>query len=437
MTESYLQNCPSGRSYRLSCKTSEIESVETLLAAEGFISCSVPFSRYARILTREPKPLGQSIAAQFGLIYIQDKSSMLPPLYLNPALGGTVLDMCASPGGKTGILSQLVGENGLVISNEPKKSRLQTLRATVQRHNLMNVVTTCYPGEDFPEHNNRFETILLDVPCSGWGTADKHPRVLSLWTESNLGGLLALQKQLLLKAANLLVPGGLLLYSTCTTNTRENEDQIEWILDNSDLSTVDLAPVPGIFCQPVRDNKFPGSLLINGHRSNSQSFFLACLQKPKANYLREDSLGNDFWSLVDHKDSNIGFEEKPLPAKIMDKLPPGNIVRRDKHLFFWPEKAILDISPKTRWHGFQLGKIHKKDIRLFTRLRYLLPPPEDKDSFVVTEIALLHKLLSGQSLPASAQAKALALYWHDLPLGWLTVKGKRCLWSESAIPIGK
>jgi len=436
MTKSYLQTCPKGRAFRLSCNLSEIEVVEKLLIEEGFVFCSVQFSEYGRVLIHEPKPLGQSIAAQFGLIYIQDKASMLPPLYLRPDPGSTVLDMCASPGGKTGILSQLVGDYGLVLANEPKQNRLQTLRATAQRHNLINVITTCYPGEDFPEYNGSFEAILLDVPCSGWGTADKHPKVLNLWTENNLSGLLALQKKLLSKAAKLLAPGGLLLYSTCTTNSRENEGQIEWILKNSGLSPVDLDCKPDFCWDPVIDDPYLGCLRVNGRRSHAQSFFLACLQKSETSDWLEENMDQDYRSIAGSKKTEKGFEEVSLPSQLREKLPPGKVVRLDNQLYFHPKQALSDISPGIKWRGFQLGQINKSHIRLSTRLRYILPPPEEKESYVVTETTILHKLLSGQSLPVSTKAKALALYWHHLPLGWLTVKGGRCLWSESAVPIG-
>ena len=91
------------RSFRLVCSSDQIKDVEALLQAEGFRFEPEPFFSLARTLTAEPMPLGRSIAARFGYIYIQDKSSMLPPLALAPKPGERVLDLCASPGSKTGI----------------------------------------------------------------------------------------------------------------------------------------------------------------------------------------------------------------------------------------------------------------------------------------------------------------------------------------------
>lgn len=429
------KDIPQGRSFRLTCKESEIEAIESLLAEEGFISSPVPFSKFTRILVHEPKPLGQSVAAQFGLIYIQDKSSMLPPLYLHPDSGSVVLDMCASPGGKTGMLSQCVGDSGLIVANEPQNRRLQTLRSTIQRHNLFNVITTCFPGESFPGDQGLFEAILLDVPCSGWGTVDKHPKVLDLWTEERIGCLLDLQKKLLIKANQLLAPGGLLLYSTCTTNRCENEEQIEWILENSNLFAHELEPKPGFFWKPAKTATSLGCLEVDGPPSQAQSFFLACLQKPR-DYedTNKDVLNGRSGSFLSKSDMQR-FEEVRLPSALRNRLPPGEVVRFKKQVVFCPQKALYGLPQEILWRGFLLGHIHKQHIRLSSRLRYLLPPAQSPDSFVVTEVAVLQRLLSGQSLSVSTKANALALYWQDVPLGWLSVKGKRCLWTGSEIPL--
>ena len=103
------------RSFRLVCNPGQIPSVEALLSAQGFVFEPEPFSPLARRLLQEPFPLGRSLAAFWGYVYIQDRSSMLPPLALAPGEGARVLDMCASPGSKTGLLAQLVGREGLVL----------------------------------------------------------------------------------------------------------------------------------------------------------------------------------------------------------------------------------------------------------------------------------------------------------------------------------
>ena len=197
------------RSFRLVCNPGQIPSVEALLSAQGFVFEPEPFSPLARRLLQEPFPLGRSLAAFWGYVYIQDRSSMLPPLALAPGEGARVLDMCASPGSKTGLLAQLVGREGLVLGNEPARPRLANLRRNLAALNLLQAVTCSWPGESLPLPDASWDAVLLDPPCSGWGTTDKNPQAIKRWQGDRLKPMLELQRKLLTEASRLLRPGGL------------------------------------------------------------------------------------------------------------------------------------------------------------------------------------------------------------------------------------
>jgi 16S rRNA (cytosine1407-C5)-methyltransferase len=138
------------RSFRFSCQPSEIPVAEEMLSMQGFVFEPDDFFTPARRLCVEPMALGSSLAAFFGLIYIQDRSSMLPPLALNPPRGTSVLDMCASPGSKTSQLAWLVGDSGLVLGNEPSPQRLVNLRRNLRVLGATQTVTCCHSGEKLP-----------------------------------------------------------------------------------------------------------------------------------------------------------------------------------------------------------------------------------------------------------------------------------------------
>ena len=260
------------RSFRLVCNPGQIPSVEALLSAQGFVFEPEPFSPLARRLLQEPFPLGRSLAAFWGYVYIQDRSSMLPPLALAPGEGARVLDMCASPGSKTGLLAQLVGREGLVLGNEPARPRLANLRRNLAALNLLQAVTCSWPGESLPLPDASWDAVLLDPPCSGWGTTDKNPQAIKRWQGDRLKPMLDLQRKLLTEASRLLRPGGKLVYSTCTTNVDENEGQVRFAVEGLGLEPIPLEPFPGfVFAAPELPG-CEGTLRVDEGASNAQGF---------------------------------------------------------------------------------------------------------------------------------------------------------------------
>ncbi|MFO7802833.1 MAG: RsmB/NOP family class I SAM-dependent RNA methyltransferase [Desulfovermiculus sp.] len=406
------------RTFRLVCRPYERPAVEALLREEGFGFEPEPFLDSARILTTEPKPLGSSVAAAFGLIYILDKSSMLPPLCLAPGAGEAVVDLCASPGSKTGVLAELVGEHGLVVANEPKPKRYQTLGHNLEHMNLPQVIRTRYPGESFPDCGG-WGNILLDVPCSGWGTAQKNPQVLSLWREETLGPLLNLQQRLLTRAAEILAPGGRIMYSTCTTNREENETQVMWAVSELGLDLVPLDPWPGFVFEPPQDPSASGVLRVNGPASGGQSFFVGSLCKP-GNWEPEVRPGQGVQVAA-------GVQERMKTQVNWQTLPPGRVGLIQDRLEFCPEPARH--WPGLIWQGVFLGR-GRKGLRLSPRARRLLPDTPRKQDLKVDQVQVLSQLLQGQSLPAPGPGPLAGLYWQDLPLGWVTIKGRRCMWTD-------
>jgi len=468
------------RSFRLVCEDHEIPLVEALLCAEGFAFRQEPFSPLCRLLTREPAPLGASLAARFGLIYIQDRSSMLPPLALAPDAGSCVLDMCASPGGKTSFLAQLSGREGFVLAGEPSSDRLATLRRNLACMNLPQVVTCGAKGQELPLPEESFGHILLDPPCSGWGTVEKNPRVATLWTPEKIGPLVALQRELLAKAASLLAPGGRLLYSTCTTNRAENEEQVVWATGELGLALTPLPPFPGFcFHEPLLPGA-AGSLRVDGEGSGAQGFYLALLTKPEerrdestelthaaapgrsAGESREACCG----VRGDHPPAGVqgrspwpagvrgqspwpvgvrGQSPWPvaLPAGALDdeglaweNLPPGFFEMFKDELCFLPERGRRLLPARRK--GQRLGQARGGVFRPWARARLLVPKSgSGGPKLVVEEPSTLKSLLAGRSIEAAGKNFAakgrttrLGLYWWELPLGFVSVKGGRILWSD-------
>lgn len=414
------------RTFRLACGPDEAPLAHALLEAEGYRFEPEPFSPLARRVTHEPQPLGASLANTFGLIYIQDKSSMLPPLMLDPAPGGAVLDMCASPGGKTSLLSLLCGPGGFVMGNEPNRSRLETLRRNLHRMNAVSSSTCSGPGEQLPLTPGSWPAILLDPPCSGWGTVDKNPSVTTIWRDEKTEPLVRLQRDLLAHAASLLAPGGSLMYSTCTTNPRENEEQARFAMDALGLELQPIDAPEGFVGEATSVPGTDGVLRVDGVASGGQGFFLARFTKPG------DPDDADFPESADLPGASLTRKERQAVAEsgaVLDGLPPGEVLRFKDNLFFIHETARELLPAALRWQGYLLGRFTGPRFRPHPRVRVLLPM-EDAPFLDVDDAADIQRLFTGQALPAPAKAGYAVLRFRGRPLCRLTVKGARALWSE-------
>jgi 16S rRNA (cytosine1407-C5)-methyltransferase len=410
------------RTFRLTAPEPYRRLAQELLAAQGFVSEPEPFSPLARRLVHGPFPLGRSLAAFFGHVYIQDRSSMLPALALAPPSGAEVLDMCASPGSKTGLLAQLIGAEGLVLGNEPDPSRLATLRRNLQAANALHAVTCCWAGETLPLPDAGWDHILLDPPCSGWGTTDRHPNVRKIWHGANIRPLIRLQRALLREAMRLLRPGGRLIYATCTSNVDENEAQARFARDELGLLPLPLARPPGFAWHEPALPDVSGTLRVDENASRAQGFFLAGFTGTSRNALPESPPGRlPAWTPL--------AEEELERAGVRGTLPPGQAGVFGRNVYMLPARALNRLPVRLRWQGLTLGAYAGGTFHPSGRLRPAAyegePPRADID-----DIKSLCALIQGQSLPLGLPGRMARLFWRGLPLGLLRLKSGRAMWSE-------
>ena len=233
----------------------------------------------------------QTVEHLMGAYYSQEASSMLPPELFDydsvePQL---VLDLAASPGGKTTHLVDRLGDRGLVVANDASRSRIQALRLALERWGAANIAVTCQPGELFGAwYPGAFDKVLIDAPCSmeGLRTAESHP--MRPVTERERDSLARRQLRLLTGALRAVRTGGQVVYATCTLAPEEDEAILLAIKQRYGSAVEILSPSLGVHApalQLSQTEDFPEithALRIWPHLYNTAGFFAALIRKNSA-----------------------------------------------------------------------------------------------------------------------------------------------------------
>lgn len=234
-----------------------------------------------------------------GCYYVQEASSMFVERVLGQYVTEPVemLDMCAAPGGKSLAAIATLPEGSWLMSNEPIRQRASVLAENVSKWGSERMVVVNNYPEQISKSKLKFDVILCDVPCSGEGMFRKDAQAISEWSVQNVEKCRQLQREIVAEAWKCLRPGGLLIYSTCTFNTRENEENVRWIMDEygAEILPVDIREEWNVV----------GSLL-------------AEFDGPVYRFIPGVTRGEGIFMAVMRKDGEWKAQKKPS----LDKLPP-------------------------------------------------------------------------------------------------------------------
>lgn len=221
-----------------------LQEADAQLAAAGFCASHVAWYDCARVLRgASEEDLRRTDLYREGKIYLQSLSSMLPPLFLQPAAGENVLDMTAAPGGKTTQLLALSGGKALITACERDKIRFERMKFNLERQGAGRVLALCKDASELDDALS-FDKILLDAPCTGSGTVT--PASSTRYSGQFLEKCVRRQEKLLQKAFRLLKKGGELVYSTCSVLPEENGLQVERFLRTTGAKLLKIDPIEGI-----------------------------------------------------------------------------------------------------------------------------------------------------------------------------------------------
>ena len=219
-------NMPPVKAFRVNTQKISVADFEKI---NIFGSEKIPYVNNGYYL--EYEKVGNHPFHHAGLIYVQEPAAMAPAECIDMAPDSYILDMCASPGGKSTQLKNKLDERGVLVSNEIVPSRCKILTGNIERLGLKNCVTTCMDTSYLAETFERvFDIVMVDAPCSGEGMFRKEQIAVDEWSQENVEKCAHRQAEILENAVRCLKPGGYIIYATCTFSLEENEMTVDSFL---------------------------------------------------------------------------------------------------------------------------------------------------------------------------------------------------------------
>ncbi|MCS6824363.1 MAG: RsmF rRNA methyltransferase first C-terminal domain-containing protein [Cytophagaceae bacterium] len=268
-----------------------------------------------------------------GSYYVQEASSMfleqffLQHVNVNQPL--VVLDLCAAPGGKsTHILSLISGES-LLIANDVVKTRAHILSENIQKWGSANAIVTNSPVEAFSKMRSMVDVVIIDAPCSGEGMFRKDINARNEWSIAHVKACSMRQKKIIQEVWPCLKEEGILIYSTCTLNEFENEQNIEWLKENFPVTPLTLSIPAQWNVEEVNHNDVYAYRLLP-HKVRGEGFFIAAFKRCEAN-----TLSKNF-----NRKNKIPSHQKSMTTDV------SNLVNTEEHFLYFYQDSIF-MLPET------------------------------------------------------------------------------------------
>jgi 16S rRNA C967 or C1407 C5-methylase (RsmB/RsmF family)/NOL1/NOP2/fmu family ribosome biogenesis protein len=368
-----------------------------------------------------------------GAYYVQEASSMFLDYILRKFVNkpSIALDLCAAPGGKSTVTLSALPEGSMLIANEIVRQRSQILAENITKWGNSNVIVTNNCAEDFQSLGQVFDIIICDAPCSGEGMFRKDAQAIEEWSVQNVEMCSQRQRDILTDIWPCLKPGGLLVYSTCTYNTRENEENALWAKESLGAEIID--------CDAPADWNITGNLLAGQnfaayhffpHKTQGEGFF-ACVLRKSDDCCDEPSTN----ARKDKKKKPGSHKEPPFPKELKSWISDtaqfafisGNT---DFHAFPMRHKPLLDSaisSLKVIHYGIQLASMKGKAIvpahslAMSNELNNNAFPSAE----VNAETALAYLRTESVTLPPECPKGYILLKFDGIPLGFAKNIGTR------------
>jgi NOL1/NOP2/sun family putative RNA methylase len=372
------------------------KELRTSLLREFAAEKQVPWELNGYYYKEEARP-GKHAYHEAGLYYIQEPSAMSAAALLAPEPGMRVLDLCAAPGGKTTQLAAALQQKGLLVSNEIHPARCKILSQNVERMGIANAIVmnedSAKLSERFPSY---FHAILVDAPCSGEGMFRKNPEAMEEWSAAQVLVCANRQREILENAAAMLIPGGTLVYSTCTFSREENEDNIDWFLEQHPEFSVSAVDAPWF-----KKDKRLGTFRLWPHKLCGEGHFVAVLKKagnlPETELYSEKKKGSGLDRVK--QQALEEFCTSSLTPEIAVWILSGNLTLFGDQLYRLPDGAPNLSGLRVLRAGLHIGEFKKNRFEPSHALALYLGTEEVKISASFpAEDARIRGFLRGESI---------------------------------------
>jgi 16S rRNA C967 or C1407 C5-methylase (RsmB/RsmF family)/NOL1/NOP2/fmu family ribosome biogenesis protein len=384
----------------------------------------IPWHPQGRYLSERPV-FTLDPAFHAGAYYVQEASSM----FLREAVLQTVdvqqkiraLDLCAAPGGKSTLLLSVLNSESLLVANEVIQSRIPPLRMNLEKWGYSSFTLSNHDPADFGKLSGFFDLTVVDAPCSGEGLFRKDEGAAAEWSEQNLSICASRQRRILTEALELLRPGGVLIYSTCTFNPAENERNVAWLVESGlfDFLPLKIDPAWGVVEKDLGYQFFP-------HKLKGEGFFIACLKKKTGEEFSFRSVKNGLsgWQRLNSK-ATAGFSNwlaAPDELSFFQK-PNGEIIALPQSLEA-DFAAIGDVLRK-RAFGTVIGTMKNLDFVPSHALAMSSLIKNELPSVELDKFQALHFLKKENLEPGNLPKGWTLARFEGLNLGWMKVLGNR------------
>ncbi len=410
----FLKSYENGKVYSLRNNTLKCRDI-SWNQNSNFMLTPVEWCKEGYYYEEENRP-GRHPYHDAGLYYIQDASAMAPVEYLDPQPGERILDLCAAPGGKSTQIAAKMKQRGLLVSNEIHPARAKILSENIERMGIRNVLvvneTPDRLAEVFP---NYFEKILVDAPCSGEGMFRKNEEACQEWSLENVQHCADRQDEILNCAAEMLMPGGRLVYSTCTFELLENEGSVSRFLEHHKEFSVEEVEL----FSKMGHGYYESTIRLWPHHIKGEGHFLAVLRKHGESFKRHSI------NVMQKGCKQAEYQEYLDFAKEYLKiLPEGIFLKFGEQLYLLPKDCPSINRLRALRPGLHLGTCKKNRFEPGHALAMALKPEEVRFSCNFSadsnEIAAY---LNGQTLNMEDEKGWYMVTVDGYSLGWGKLSG--------------